>query len=198
MKIIKQNRKSICLQVKNNGEVILKVPINLPQKNIDEFLVSKQNWLDKSLKRINQTLEIKSKYDFNKYVYLFDDNFNKDEILKKYKNVKNFYKANINYLLERVEFFKNKYNFNLTKVTINNSVRNWGTFNSKFEMKLNLKCLILKKDLIDYIIIHEFCHSKQLNHSKLFWQEVMRIIPNYKILKKEVRDFGFLLRENLY
>lgn len=198
MKIIKQNRRSICLQVKNNGEVILKVPINLPQKNIDEFLISKQKWLDKSLKRINQSLEIKSKYDFNKFVYLYDEEFDKEEILKEYKNVKNFYKSNVNYLLERVEYFKNKYKFNLTKVTINNSVRNWGTFNNKFEMKLNLKCLLLKKDLIDYIIIHEFCHSKQLNHSKLFWQEVMKIIPNFKIKKKEIKDFGFILRENLF
>ena len=52
------------------------------------------------------------------------------------------------------------------------------------------------KDLIDYIIVHELCHSKFMNHKPQFWKEVEKYCPNYKILRQKIKEYSFLLKKD--
>ncbi len=57
---------------------------------------------------------------------------------------------------------------------------------------LNFNCLLMlaPPEIIDYVIVHELCHRREMNHSPLFWQEVERVLPDYKRRRKWLKDNG--------
>ena len=52
---------------------------------------------------------------------------------------------------------------------------------------------MLPPKIIDYVVVHELCHLVELNHSKSFWANVEKYLPNYEIARKDIKEYGFLL-----
>jgi predicted metal-dependent hydrolase len=73
------------------------------------------------------------------------------------------------------------------KVTIRGQKTRWGSCSSRETISLNYKLLFLPPEFVRYVLIHELCHTKQLNHSAKFWALVAKKEPNYKQIKKELR-----------
>ncbi|MEO2236261.1 M48 family metallopeptidase [Thomasclavelia ramosa] len=67
----------------------------------------------------------------------------------------------------------------------------WGAcFSNQNKVCFNLVLVHLEKELIDYVIVHELCHFIQPNHSKLFYQEVQKRLPDYKEREKKLKEIG--------
>lgn len=77
--------------------------------------------------------------------------------------------------------------FPINKVFIKHQKTRWGSCSSRGNINLNAKLLFLRQELRDYVIMHELCHLRHMNHSKLFWAEVQKYIPHAKSLQKELR-----------
>jgi len=75
---------------------------------------------------------------------------------------------------------------------MNNKTR-WGICSKDGKIALNWRVVMLPPRLIDYIMVHEFCHLLEFNHSKHFWQIVESILPNWKELRKHLKQLGWLL-----
>uniref|UniRef100_UPI0018AB9FA7 M48 family metallopeptidase n=1 Tax=Clostridium tertium TaxID=1559 RepID=UPI0018AB9FA7 len=69
----------------------------------------------------------------------------------------------------------------------------WGSCNSRREIRLNWRLVLMPQFVMDYIIIHELCHIKQMNHSKEFWKLVESHCPNYKESKYWLKENGAML-----
>lgn len=91
-------------------------------------------------------------------------------------------------ILERLLHFNNHYQHHWNRVAVRNQRRCWGSCSSKGNLNFSYKLLYLPSELRDYIIVHELCHLKELNHGKQFWQLVSETLPNYKSLIKELRE----------
>lgn len=65
-------------------------------------------------------------------------------------------------------------------IKISSAKWKWWSCNSKKNLSFVYNLILADKNIIDYVIVHELAHTKQMNHSKLFWQEVKNIMPNYK------------------
>ncbi len=83
-------------------------------------------------------------------------------------------------LKERVEDLAQRYGFEYNRVSIKNTRTRWGSCSTKCNINLHYKLIFLEDMYRDYVIIHELCHLRQMNHSKLFWNEVAAIMPEYK------------------
>ena len=57
--------------------------------------------------------------------------------------------------------------------------------------------MLAPPEVIDYVVVHELCHRKEMNHSKAFWREVEKVIPNYKIYLGWLKDEGSLIMRRL-
>lgn len=87
----------------------------------------------------------------------------------------------------RVAHFNNHYNFTVGRIAIKNQKRCWGSCSAKGNLNFNYKIIFLPEALMDYVIVHELCHLKELNHSPAFWNVVAKAVPEYKTHRAHLR-----------
>ena len=93
------------------------------------------------------------------------------------------------YIPSRIFQLAIKYKFKFGKITIRNSKTRWGSCSHNNNLSFSLHIMRLPDHLIDLIILHELMHTKIKNHSKTFWQELEKIIPNVKEQNKELKRY---------
>ena len=95
-------------------------------------------------------------------------------------------------LADRVSIYKEKIAIP-KKISIKTLTARWGSCNSKGELVFNWKLILAPLPVIDYVVIHELSHLKELNHSKHFWMIVAQIMPDYKKHIKWLKNNGHTL-----
>lgn len=87
----------------------------------------------------------------------------------------------------KIEFFNYYYKYPFKSVTIRNQRSRWGSCSSNGTLSFNVHLATVSDKLLDYVIVHELCHLKEMNHSDAFWALVARTIPDYKECRKALR-----------
>ena len=104
------------------------------------------------------------------------------------ENIKELKKSAKNYLPKRIEMLAVEHGFKYNKLALRNQKTRFGSCSFKNNINLNINLMNYDKDVIDYVIIHELVHTKIKNHSKEFWNEVEQHCPDYKALRKRLRN----------
>jgi predicted metal-dependent hydrolase len=94
------------------------------------------------------------------------------------------------YLPRRLQYLADIGGFHFSKIRYSNSKGRWGSCSSQGVISLNVALMNLPKELIDYVLIHELSHTKQMNHSPEFWQIVEAYCPEYKAARKELKAYS--------
>lgn len=94
------------------------------------------------------------------------------------------------YLIPRAEELAVKYNFSVTRYSLRQQKSRWGSCSSKGTISLNINLMKCPSEVIDYVIVHEFCHLRYMDHSQKFWREVEKYIPEYKKLRKQLKFYS--------
>ena len=81
------------------------------------------------------------------------------------------------------------YGFHYNKVFIKNNVSNWGSCSSLKNINLNLRLVSLPKELQDYVMLHELCHLKYLNHGKEFHALLESVCPGHRALARQMKEY---------
>jgi predicted metal-dependent hydrolase len=81
-----------------------------------------------------------------------------------------------------------KTGLNYSSVSIRQQKTRWGSCTSRNLISLNARLLFLPPDLVTYVLVHELCHTKHLNHSPKFWQLVESYLPNYRQFDRQLRN----------
>ena len=89
-------------------------------------------------------------------------------------------------VIELIEEINTNNTFLFNRITIRNQKTRWGSCSSKKNLNFNYKIVKLPKNLAKYLVIHELCHLKHMNHSKDYWELVKIYCPDYKNLRKEL------------
>ena len=110
------------------------------------------------------------------------------------KNIRNYIETALRsdakkILPEKVKNLAQKYGFNYTAVKINSSKTRWGSCSSKQSINLSFFCMLLPLHLIDFVILHELCHTIEMNHGERFWKLLDKVANNNaRQLTKELRN----------
>ena len=185
IKVVKSRRKTLSLYIDEFGNLTVKAPQNLPNDRIYEFVKSKEVWIKKHQQNA---------FNFNN---LYSDVINKkkgmifNKIVDFSANFKNtLIDISSDYLPKRLSELANKFSFNYNGVKIKNYKSRWGACDKKNNIYLNYKLVMLDKNLIDYVLIHELCHTKFFSHNKDFHKLLKSFFNNEFSLRKRLKNFS--------
>jgi len=173
-KIERSARKTIGIRVNPDLSVTVKAPYFLANREIERVIREKENWIIKTVDKIKAAQEALKNEEIN---YLTNEELEKlaDEALA--------------VIPGRVKYFSEMMGVSYGRITIRNQKTRWGSCSSKGNLNFNCLIMLAPSEVIDYLVVHELCHRKQMNHSKAFWSEVEKILPDYRQsvswLKKE-------------
>lgn len=166
IEIRRSNRKTMALEVTADAKVIVRAPFWMPYAEIERFVHSKRAWIAKSLeKRASQPRRS------NKEI---------ERLAIQAKEV----------LPQKVAFYAGKMGVSYGRITIRNQKTRWGSCSSKGNLNFNCLLMLTPEEVQDYVVVHELCHRKEMNHSANFWKEVEKILPDYKERRKWLKEHG--------
>ncbi len=163
--------RRVKLAIFHDGSVVVTMPHRMPRYIAEKFVKEKYEWIAEKL-----------------------DLFKKMALPNTRKLTRKDYEENKDKALElakaRLEFFNAEYGYTYHRVSIRDQKTRWGSCSKKKNLNFNYRIIFLPEHMRDYIIVHELCHLKELNHSGKFWNLVAQTFPGYKEIVKELRVKG--------
>ena len=204
---VTKRKKTISIRIDKN-KILVNTPNFIKEDYILTLLERKKDWISQTILKnskqyksnfinreafyLGKKYKINIKKGLSNEVIFKNDNL---EILYKRKNinVKNtlecWYRLKCYLLLEdRLNYYSKKINLNYNGFSVRSFKRRLGSCDNKKHISFNWKIILMPKQIIDYVVIHELCHIIHFNHSKLFWEEVSNFCPEYKSHKNWLKN----------
>ncbi|CCZ35950.1 metal-dependent hydrolase [Firmicutes bacterium CAG:646] len=91
---------------------------------------------------------------------------------------------------ERIAYFAKQMGVTYGRVTLREQKTRWGSCSSKGNLNFNWKLILLPLELLDYVVVHELAHRKEMNHSAAFWKVVEEVLPDYRERRKALKEIS--------
>lgn len=163
VEVRRSKRKSAAIKITADMQIVVFVPLYVSDNEIERMVISKSKWIDKHMLKVQSTIDERSKLE--KITF---------------EQVKELADQAVEYIPKRVKYYAEKENFVYNKITIKNLVSRWGSCSTKGNLNFNCLLMLTPDYVIDYIVVHELCHLREMNHSEKFWAEVEKIMPDYQ------------------
>lgn len=163
VEVRRSKRKSAAIKITADMQIVVFVPLYVSNNEIERLVISKSKWIDEHMLKVQSTIDERSKLE--KITF---------------EQVKELADQAVEYIPKRVKYYAEKENFVYNKITIKNLVSRWGSCSTKGNLNFNCLLMLTPDYVIDYIVVHELCHLREMNHSEKFWAEVEKIMPDYQ------------------
>ena len=175
--LIRSARRTIAIQIKS-GRVIVRAPLRMSKAEIERFVASKADWINKHLEASKQRQSVPVQPFTAAEIQQLAD-------------------AALQDIPQRVCKYAAIIGVNVGRIAIRNQKTRWGSCSSKGNLNFNCLMMLCPEEVRDYVVVHELCHRKELNHSPRFWSEVARVMPDYAARRKWLKDNGAALIRRL-
>jgi len=200
-KLVRSKRKTLSLIVETDGSLTVRAPLRMKDADIWRFIEIKSEWIKRKQAQVRKDdLTPRQYVDGEKFWYLGKEvplrivldgkpALVMDRVFKLKRSAQpqavyhfeKWYKKQAREVLnERVEHFTQKHGFKVSKIRISSARTRWGSCSHKGVLSFTWRLVMAPLKVIDYVVVHELCHLKEMNHSKAFWAQVEAILPDYK------------------
>lgn len=219
--VVKSRRKSLSIAIQPDGNLLVKAPFFLSDGEILKWVKTKTSWIVRQRAKILEQQETNPPKKYvtgEKFWYLgqeyelevrisvgragtvgivedkmilFSKTIDEAEVQKILTDW--FVKQAKVVIPKKVRFWAEQMGESYGKVTVKNQKKRWGSCSSARNLNFNWRLIMAASEVLDYVVVHELCHLRQMNHSKAFWREVEMVLPDYKVHKKWLESNGKLL-----
>ncbi len=169
--IIKSSRKTIAVEVRQDGSVLVRAPRNCPQSRIDTFLKEKQAWVlakvEEQKEKEADSMKIQPLSEAEQRLY-------RDKAREIFE--------------QKVSYYAQMMGVSYGRIAIRDQKTRWGSCSSKGNLNFNWKLALMPDEILDYVVVHELAHRMEMNHSDKFWKIVENVLPDYRERRKWLKE----------
>lgn len=174
--IVKQHRKSISIKIRNSSLIEVHAPFGVGDKDIDAFVEKHGDWINAKLAEMKEaesalnSIDVASKAEFDEKI----------ELAKKI-------------IPEKCAYYADMIGVDYGRITLKAQKTLFGSCSAAGNLNFNIALMFAPEKVLDYVIIHELCHLKEMNHSMDFWHEVEKVMKDYKVERQWLNDNGAMI-----
>jgi len=209
-RIIRSKRKTIALVLTHDATLVIRAPFKTPVDYLEKLVNEKRGWIRAKLLEIQSRPKPKAKEFVNgesffclgkSYMLKIVDSIGvdielKDSLLLSLEKVPyardvviKWYKSLAEKKIkERCEWYASLTGYKPLSIKITGAQRRWGSSGSRGTVNFSWRLIMAPLEIIDYVIVHELVHLEQRDHSRLFWDKVKSIMPDFKRRQKWLKD----------
>lgn len=204
IEVIRSKRKTLSLTVTREGKAVVRAPLTVGEKEIEDFVRRHETWLKRRIAE-----RTKSKPDFTDGSFLciegrerlvatgktalrgdtvFLPAEKREEAL--IKLLRSLARTRMTALTEEIA---SRFGFRYSGISIGSARGRWGSCSSKGKITYSFRTAFLPDDVARYLAAHELAHTREFNHSPAFWREVEAVVPNARSYRKELKNYLWAL-----
>ena len=167
--LIRSSRKTLSVQITARGTVLVRCPNRMSLGRVEAFLREKAPWIRAHLEKIAQRPALPPLTEADRKA-----------LALRGKEV----------FPERTARFAPLVGVDYGRITLRMQKTRWGSCSAQGNLNYNLLLLLTPPEILDYVVVHELCHRKEMNHSAAFWAQVERVLPDYRQRRAWLKENG--------
>ena len=171
--IIRSNRRTISLEITSTGQVVVRAPRRMPEAEIRAFVDAKSSWLTKHLQKKEKDMKSLQEEGY----------FSEREIKRLVALAKQV-------IPEKVAYYARIMGVTYGRISIRKQKTRWGSCSREGNLNFNCLLMMTPPEVLDYVVVHELSHRLEMNHSVRFWAQVEKMMPDYRVPRKWLREHG--------
>lgn len=213
------DRKTTDIVIERNGIIAVRPPNNYTPEQVDAVVESKRMWIYRNLaewRDLNATAVIREWVNGETFLYL-GRSYRLSLIAEQTESLKlkegrfclnrmlideggtnaakrafeaYYSDKGLQRITDRVKYYAPKVGISASSINVKEMNFRWASCSKSGALNFHWKCMMAPPKIIDYIIVHELCHMHQRNHSDAFWNEVDKVMPDYRERKEWLRKNG--------
>lgn len=175
--MVYSRRRSLALEIKTDGQVIIRAPEGISEGVLMEFVRTRQEWI------LKKWFDLETKR--RNLAQVFPHDYEEDPKLEAAYRRKARERIG-----QRTAYFAALMGVTYGRISIRSAKTRWGSCSSEGNLNFHWKLVLMPPEVLDYVVVHELAHRKEMNHSRKFWAEVKNVLPDYEKRRKWLKEFG--------
>lgn len=175
--VVYSKRRTIGLEIKADGRVYARAPKRLPNQYLMDFIKERQDWI---VQKWFLMME-RRRQEAARPVRDYEENPELEALYRKKARQQ---------LEARCAYYAPRMGVDYNRITIRAAKTRWGSCSAQGNLNFHWKLILMPPEVLDYVAVHELAHRKEMNHSQRFWEEVEKILPDYRKRRKWLKEFG--------
>ncbi len=177
VEVVYSARKTMGLEIKADGAVIARMPAGTPDPAALRFLKQHQQWIVRKWMEVERRQEERQQRPLPDYIT--------DPEKKK------LYRSQAREVISRrAAYFAPLMGVSYNRIAIKETKTRWGSCSAKGNLNFHWKLILMPAKILDYVVVHELAHLKEMNHSPRFWVQVEKMLPDYRQRRKWLKEHG--------
>ncbi len=180
VEVVYSRRRTLGLEVRADGRVILRAPKGLSNQAVMDFVKERQAWIVQKwfeTERIRRQKAERPPRDYEQNPAL-EVQYRKEARRR---------------ITERAAYFAEKMGVDYGRIAIKAAKTRWGSCSAQGNLNFHWKLILMPPAILDYVVVHELAHRIEMNHSPRFWTQVERILPDYRERRRWLKENGGLI-----
>lgn len=180
IQLIRSDRRSLSLQIKPDGTILVRAPKRMPMSEIRRFLAEKQDWIDRHLQKAEAVRREAAS----------EGAFTREELQAMAERA-------MAVIPGRAAHYAALLGVSYGRITIRNQRTRWGSCSAAGNLNFNCLLAAAPPEVLDSVVAHELCHRIEMNHSERFYAELLRVFPEYWACHDWLKTTGSVLMRRM-